>query len=267
MPAAETGLSLRFYALSSLAVAGCGPYDRRLIFEMRALGSPALTMRDQSQYDGVLTHKWKGGGETLRLIHSMRDGRMVERGFPRLARTTKNLQGNSGCASPTILVVQQPAIASLAHWRPQRLSVSRRSYLIRQRWASNCSMPTPTQFIRRAAEAYVRYRFCSIHRPIRSAHSSSPSLRCVDGFPSAACALSEFSRTIADPAVDLNVPGDPRCATPCLNWHRPRGDLLPMVFAAHFEQLNSARGKDSRTISSFPTHRLGVRVVALPTNA
>jgi sigma-E factor negative regulatory protein RseB len=30
-------------------------------------------------YDGVLTHKWKGGGETLRLIHRMLDGRMVER--------------------------------------------------------------------------------------------------------------------------------------------------------------------------------------------
>ncbi|MEO6081082.1 MAG: MucB/RseB C-terminal domain-containing protein [Steroidobacteraceae bacterium] len=30
-------------------------------------------------YQGVLTHRWSGGSDTLRLIHRMRDGHMVER--------------------------------------------------------------------------------------------------------------------------------------------------------------------------------------------
>jgi sigma-E factor negative regulatory protein RseB len=48
--------------------------DEALVWISRMNG--AVTNRS---YDGVLTHKWKGGGETLRLIHRMRDGRMVER--------------------------------------------------------------------------------------------------------------------------------------------------------------------------------------------
>jgi sigma-E factor negative regulatory protein RseB len=58
-----------------------------------AAGAPAASSADEARvwikrmndalvnrsYDGVLTHKWQGGSQGLRLIHGKRDGRMVER--------------------------------------------------------------------------------------------------------------------------------------------------------------------------------------------
>jgi sigma-E factor negative regulatory protein RseB len=47
--------------------------------EARAMISRMNTALIKRNYDGVLTHQWKGGREVLRIIHRNQDGRMVER--------------------------------------------------------------------------------------------------------------------------------------------------------------------------------------------
>lgn len=47
--------------------------------EARAWVKRMNTALINSSYYGELTHRWSGGAETLRLVHTMRDGKMVER--------------------------------------------------------------------------------------------------------------------------------------------------------------------------------------------
>lgn len=47
--------------------------------EARALIKRMSLALVNENYAGELTHRWNGGGETLRIIHRMRDGKMVER--------------------------------------------------------------------------------------------------------------------------------------------------------------------------------------------